>query len=429
MITLVLVGRPNVGKSRFFNRVIGRRHSIVIDKPGITRDRIEFEAEWRGRRIRWIDTGGIGLQDEFAEAIRLQAEVAVAAADAVLFLVDVRDGLMPLDHEIAAKLRAGRRPVVLVAHKADTAAEETAAGEFASLGLGPALPVSSEHGRGVDEAVEAAVEAAIAARRASGRSADDDEESVVHNRVAIVGRPNVGKSSLLNRLLGEERVVVSPIPGTTRDAIECAVDLPAGRIVLVDTAGIRRRRRNYDDVERLMVLRTRQAVERADVAVVVTDATEGFTDQDAKILAGVYSLGRSAVIALNKWDAVASKEFDRVVAAIRHRLGAEAHTPIVSVSALKGQRVRKLFETALAVGEKAAGRVRTRDLIRILGEAAQRAPAGMRIKYAMQRGACPPQFLVFGAWRPPRALEQFLRNRIREAGGFEGNPVVLEFRR
>lgn len=429
MLTLAIVGRPNVGKSRFFNRVVGRRHSIVVDQPGVTRDRVECEAMWRGRRIRWIDTGGIGLQDEFAEAINLQAKVAVEAADAVLFLVDVRDGIVPLDREIASRLRAGRRPVVVVAHKADTGVQDAAAAEFVALGFDLVLPVSSEHGRGVDEAVDAAVLAALEGRRAAGLSEDDEDEVAVHNRVAIVGRPNVGKSSILNRLLGEERVVVSPIPGTTRDAIECAVDLPTGRIVIVDTAGIRKRRSTYDTVERLMVLRTRRAVERADVAVVVCDAVEGFTDQDAKILAGVYSLGRGAVLALNKWDAVPEKAFDKIVASIRRRLGTEAHTPIVSVSALKGQRVRKVFETALAVGEQAASRVRTRDLIRILGEAAQRAPAGMRIKYAHQHGACPPQFLVFGAARPPRQLEQFLRNRIREAGGYEGIPVILEFRR
>lgn len=277
--------------------------------------------------------------------------------------------------------------------------------------------------------VEAGIAAAVKALRASGLTGEEEDEVAVHNRVAIVGRPNVGKSSLMNRLMGEERVLVSPTAGTTRDAIECAVDLPAGRIVIVDTAGIRKKRRNYDHLEKLMVLRTRQAVERADVAVVVCDATDGVTDQDIKILSGVYALGRSAVIALNKWDAVEEKAFDHVVARIRKRLGSEGHTPIVAVSALKGQRVRKVFETALAVGEHAATRVKTRELTRILAVAAQRAPAGMRIKYAIQRAACPPSFLIFGASRPPRALEQFLRHQIREAGGFEGIPVLLEFRR
>ncbi len=429
MITLAIVGRPNVGKSRFFNRVIGRRHAIVVDKPGVTRDRVECEAPYRDRMIRWIDTGGIGLQDEYADAINLQAAVAMHAADAVLFMVDVKDGLLPLDRTIAEKLRAGKRPVIVVAHKADRPEDEPLAAEFTSLGFGTPFPASSEHGRGIDDVVEAAIAVAVKALRASGLTGEEEDEVAVHNRIAIVGRPNVGKSSLLNRLMGEERVLVSPTAGTTRDAIECAVDLPAGRIVIVDTAGIRKKRRNYDHLEKLMVLRTRQAVERADVAVVVCDAVDGVTDQDIKILAGVYALGRSAVLALNKWDAVTDKSFDHVVARIRKRLGSEGHTPIVAVSALKGQRVRKVFETALAVGERAATRVKTRELTRILAVAAQRAPAGMRIKYAIQRAACPPSFLIFGTARPPRALEQFLRHQIREAGAFEGIPVLLEFRR
>lgn len=420
MITVAIVGRPNVGKSRLFNRIIGRRHAIVDDEPGITRDRVECVAEWQGRRTRWIDTGGIGLRDEFAAMIALQAAVAVSAADVVILVVDAHEGIVPLDREIAHRLR-GDKPVVVAVNKADTPNMDAAASDFASLGFDHVVPVSAEHGRAVDELIDAALALA-------GESGDDDEECIT-NRVAIVGRPNVGKSSLLNRFLGEERVMVSPISGTTRDAIECTMDLPGGRITLVDTAGIRKHRRDYDRLEAVMVLRTRQAVERADVAVIVIDAVEGFTDQDAKILSGVFALGRGAVLALNKWDAVEDKAFDAVVKTIRRGLGTEAHVPIVSVSALKGTRVRKVFETALAVSQNALSRVRTSDLNRILGEAAQQAPAGTRIKYAIQKSALPPTFLIFGSGRPSRTLIQYLTKRLREVGGLNGVPIVMEFRR
>jgi GTP-binding protein len=417
--TIAIVGRPNVGKSRLFNRIIGRRTSIVHDSPGVTRDRVEAVVEQRGSLVRWIDTGGIGLEDEFGAMIALQAGVAIEAADAIIFVVDAQDGVVPLDQEIAARLR-GAKSVIVAANKIDIPSHIPNAAEFTALGFPDVLPVSAEHGRGIEDLVDRALKSA-------GTSTGEEPELLT--RVAIVGRPNVGKSSLLNAILGEERSIVSTTPGTTRDAIETTVRLREGVIGIVDTAGIRKKRTSMTLLETVMVSRARGALERSDVGIVLVDAVEGLTEQDVKIVGAALSLGRGVVLALNKWDAVGEKAFDAVAKKIRRKLGTESHVPIISISALKKLRVRKLLEVALQVGAHARHRIKTSDLNRILAVAGQRAPAGVRIKYGIQTSIMPPTFVIFGTEQPPRATASFLRNQIRATGGFEGVPIVMEFRR
>jgi GTPase len=418
--TVAIVGRPNVGKSRLFNRIIGRRTSIVHDSPGVTRDRVEAVVDQRGSLVRWIDTGGIGLEDEFGEMIALQAGVAIEAAEAIILVVDSQDGVVPLDREIAERLRAGRKPVVVAVNKVDLPGRESQAAEFTALGFADVVAVSAEHGRGIEDLVELALEKVPVS---SGKEAE------LLTRVAIVGRPNVGKSSLLNAILGEERSIVSTTPGTTRDAIETTVRLREGVIGIVDTAGIRKKRTSMSLLETVMVSRARAALERSDVGIVVVDAVEGLAEQDVKIVSAALSLGRGVVLALNKWDAVEKKEFDAVAKKIRYKLGTASHVPIISISALETLRVRKLLEVALTVGANARHRIRTADLNRVLATASQRAPAGVRIKYGIQTSVMPPTFVIFGSEKPPRATESYLRNQIRATGGFEGVPIVIEFRR
>lgn len=425
MKTIAIVGRPNVGKSRLFNRIIGRRRSIVDDQPGVTRDRVEEIARYGERRVRWIDTGGIGLSDDFAKMIELQAEVAIAAADAIVLVVDARAGVVPLDRLVVARLRAAathRKPVLVAANKADDSTAEHGAADFAELGLGDVLPVSAEHGRGVSDLIEQAL-------KLCGAEGEEDDEEPPATRIAIIGRPNVGKSSLLNAILRNPRAIVSEIPGTTRDAVEEIVERPGGRIAIVDTAGIRRKRSTFSLLENVMVGRTRHAVERSDVVVVVMDAAEGMTDQDVKIVAGVMALGKACVLAINKWDIAPSKEFDKVALEIRRRLKSEAHVPIVSISALKSLRIARLLDVAIEVARHAHSRIGTPELNRILADVARRAPGGLRIKYGVQRSILPPSFLIFGSGRPSNALLGFIRNSIRRSGDFDGVPIVLEFRR
>jgi GTP-binding protein len=418
--TVAIVGRPNVGKSRLFNRIIGRRHAIVDDAPGITRDRIEVVIEHDGRPVRWIDTGGIGIEGGLAAAITLQAEVAIETADVILFVTDARDGLLPLDAKIAARLR-GRAPVILVVNKVDSPAMESTAAEFSALGFPEIAAVSAEHGRGASDLIE----------RALALAGVEDEESAANplKRIAIVGRPNVGKSSLLNAILGEERVIVAAEAGTTRDAIEAVIDIPEGRLAIVDTAGIRKKRTSMTRLESVMVGRARQSVERADVAIVVADAVEGVSDQDVRIVAATLAMGRAAVLALNKWDAIEHKKFDAIAAEVRRRLKTMAHVPIVSISALKRLRIHRLLAVALDTAKNAERRIATSRLNELLADAARRAPAGVRLKYGMQRSVLPPSFVIFGTSRPPASVARFLEKLIRVAEDFRGAPIVMEFKR
>lgn len=420
MKTVALVGRPNVGKSRIFNRLLRRRHAIVEGTPGITRDRVEETVDLEGTKIRLIDTGGIGSDDPLGEQVKLQADVAISTADLILFVVDVREGMVPMDREIANLLR-DRDEILVVANKVDTSHQENAWTDFAALGLGKILSVSAEHGRGFAELIDE-----IRFRVGTGPEEEIEEP---FTRVAIVGRPNVGKSSLLNSIMKKERMIVSEVAGTTRDAVEEIVDLPQGRVALVDTAGIRKRRTDYSFLESLMVFRTRDAVGRSDVAVVVVDAVEGLTDQDIKILNAVFEQGKGAVLALNKWDAVEEKKYDKLIREIRYKLGSEAHVPIVSISALKNQRVTKVLEMALEVGQNMRQRISTADFNKLLADFSRRAPRGMRIKYGVQKNTLPPTFILFGAKEVPGSFAGFVKNSIRQTGRFHGVPIVVEFKR
>ena len=429
MKTVAIVGRPNVGKSRLFNRMIGRRYSIVEGQPGVTRDRVEQIGEVRGEPVRWIDTGGIGADDEMGEMVKIQAEIAISAADLILLVTDVRAGLQALDEQIAHQLR-GTKPVIIVANKADEAASEADWTEFTRLGFDVVVPISAEHGRRIGDLLDE-VEARL------GKVEDLEEENPVEMRLAIVGRPNVGKSSFLNKILGTERVIVSDVPGTTRDAIEEIIELPpldsdpegeTRRIQLVDTAGIRKRRGKYTFLESVMVARTRDAVGRSDVALVLCDSNEGVTDQDMKILAAVLEMGKGAVLVYNKWDLAEDRDFDTLEKEIRGTLGTSSHVPIVSSSALTGQRLRRVIEVALQVSKNCHFRIKTGELNRLLAEISVRAPRGVSIKYGVQKSILPPGFILFGKGKATSSFEGYIRNKIRDHGEFDGVPLTIEFR-
>jgi len=426
MKTISIIGRPNVGKSRLFNRIIGHRKSIVDDCPGVTRDRLEETIDYDGKIIRWVDTGGIGVEDEFGEMITLQAEVAIFISDVIIFVVDGRDGLLPADKVIANQIR-GKKPIIVAVNKIDLTKLESLWTDFSSLGFEKIIGISAEHGRNVYELMEDAVKLA-------GEN-QEEESRTVSTKFAIIGRPNVGKSSLMNTILGEERVIVSEIPGTTRDAIEAMIPLENGNLVLIDTAGIRKNRTSYTKLESVMVGRAKKAVESADVAIIVADAVEGVAEQDIKIVDATLQLGKGAVIALNKWDSFkqlnpdVEEKYDDVIDTIRYKLGSESHVPIVSISALKRLRIKKLLETALAVGENSRRHIRTSELNKILADSFERAPKGIRIKYGIQKSIAPPSFIIFGSKNIPAALARYIISSIRKSGGYIGVPIVLEFRR
>lgn len=446
---VALVGRPNVGKSTLFNRLIGERRAIVQDEPGTTRDRLYGEAEWAGRAFIVVDTGGLDIavsdrspgkdaqpavlgpsSRDYIRDIRAQAEVAIEEADVILFLVDARDGVTAADQDVADVLRRSGRPVILAVNKSDNATRRQAALEFYELGLGEAYPISSLHGTGTGDLLDAVV-----AGMPQVEEAADDQ--AVH--IAIVGRPNVGKSSLLNALLQQERAIVSPIPGTTRDALDTPLKWEGHDVVLIDTAGIRRRGRIESGVEKYSVLRAFNAIERADVALLVLDATTGITAQDSHVAGFILDAYKSVAIIVNKWDAVENKQTGTVEAytqAIREQLRFLDYAPVLTVSALTRQRVSKILPLALMIAEQRRARIPTGELNRLVREAVQAHPApnrqGKQLKflYATQAETEPPTFVLFVN---DRALVHFsyaryLENRIRSAFPFTGTPLRLEFR-
>ena len=449
---VALVGRPNVGKSTLFNRLAGERLAVVDEVPGTTRDRLMAEAEWIGRVFNIVDTGGIDPTQtgpgrsqqplsigsaDFIEQIRTQAEIAIRDADAVLFITDAEGGVTPADLEVAEILRRRQReqdgklkpPVLLVVNKCENESRRMAAMQFYELGLGEPYPISSLHGTGTGDMLDALV----ATFETLGEETED--ESV---KIAIVGKPNVGKSSLLNRLLGEERAIVSPIAGTTRDAIDTRLifdDLP---ITLIDTAGIRRRGHIEPGVEKYSVLRSMQAIERADVALLMIDATSGISAQDAHIAGYILESWKSTVVVVNKWDAIEKDSFtmDSFTEKIRQELNFMAYVPILFISAKNGQRVEQVLPTALRVQEERVMRLSTSQLNQILQKAQERHPApshaGQQFKvyYATQVRSDPPTFLLY-VNEPKLAhftYTRYLENRIREAHAFTGTPIRLVMR-
>src|SRR5437773_7521268 len=386
--TVAIIGRPNVGKSTLFNRLIGGRDAIVDARPGVTRDRHFGAAEWNGRRLWLVDTGGMvpGARDTLNRAIRTQVEAAVAASDVVLFLVDVEEGVHPADLEVAQYLRKARRPVILVANKADQLPNDTRHLVFYELGLGDPFPVSAAVGKSSGDLLDRVVELLPAAPEAS-------EEAEIH--VAVVGRPNVGKSSLVNRLLGEERLVVADDPGTTRDAIDTPLSYQGRTLVFIDTAGLRKRSKVEDDLEFYSTLRTARAIERADVCVLVVDATDGMHVQDLKIANDAWEQGAALIIAVNKWDLVEEKETNTAVRGereIKARAPFLEFIPFLYMSAKTGQRVTTLLELILTVAAERDKRIATHEVNEVLEALVDRQqppqPVGesVRLLYASRSG-------------------------------------------
>ena len=444
---VAIVGRPNVGKSTLFNRLIGERVAIVEDLPGTTRDRVYGTADWRGRDFTVVDTGGLELDPgtEIEERVQDQARVAIDEADVILFVVDAAAGLAPLDHEVADRLRRTTKPVLLVINKADNPRREHEGGEFYALGFDPTLTISAQHGRNTgdlaDEIVDRLPPAGEVVPDAELSEEDLDELSETEMgppRVAIVGRPNTGKSTFINRVLGHDRMIVSAVPGTTRDPIDTEIQLEGEPMTLIDTAGIRRRGSIDRGIERYSVLRSLKAIDRADVAIVMTDATEGYTAQDAHVVGYVLEAGRGVVLVINKWDAVEKDEFtaDRWLKRLRRDAPYLAWADIVFASALTGQRVERILREARTVAEERYRRVPTGELNRLVMDAVRdHPPAHVRnrlpkIFYATQVAVGPPTFVVFV--NDPTLIhfsyKRYLENRIREQWGFLGTPIKLIFR-
>jgi len=442
---VAIVGRPNVGKSTLFNRFAGSRRALVEDTPGVTRDRIVEEVEASGRSVLLVDTAGLDADAEagLGRAVQAQAQAAVQEADAILFVVDGKGGLLPEDEAIARILRRSERPLLLAVNKIDVPAHAANAAEFHRLGL-PLRAVSAEHGTGAWDALEALVTelAEPAASRPPSSPREGEGEGPV--RIALVGRPNVGKSSWLNRLVGSERVVVSELPGTTRDAVDTKLETPAGEFVLVDTAGLRRPGRRDAVAERASAYMTMRALERADVALVVIDACEGFTDQDARVAGLARERGRPAAILANKWDLLDRddpREARCVSEEIERRLRFMADTPVLHVSARTGARGQRILPLARELARAGRTRIDTPALNVWLKDATGRHEPAMAQKgggrrrpvkflYATQTGTSPPTFVLFCT--APDSIQKsylrFLENRLRERFGLAGTPVRLVLR-
>jgi GTP-binding protein len=431
---VAIVGAPNVGKSTLFNRMVGKRQAIVTDRPGVTRDRQYGEVDRPPLRCRLVDTGGLTPNDAapFSGDILRQAEVAILEASVLIFVVDGRGGATAVDRDVAALLRKSSVPIVFVANKIDGEKHEVLVHELYELGLGDPLPLSAEHGRGMNDlydALEAHLEGVPVAPE------EDDAAAPLH--VAIVGRPNVGKSTLFNRLVGEERVMVSEIPGTTRDAIDTLLTIGDRRYLLIDTAGIRRPGRIRERVERFSIVRARANIDRADVAVLVLDASAGISAQDTHIAGYVKDASKPLVVAVNKWDLIEGREEQakRWQEEVADRLRFARNTPMVLISALTGQRAGRVLDCADDVHAAGAIRVGTSELNRWLERAAahQQRAAGrqaFKVFYATQTGIHPPRFVIF-CNDPKKAhfsVRRYLENSLREAFGFESAPIRLQFR-
>jgi GTP-binding protein len=441
--TVVVVGRPNVGKSTLFNRIIGEQAAIVEDRPGVTRDRKELEAEWLGNRFLLVDTGGwLPGGSELDEKVSRQVEAAVEQADVVLFLVDASVGLTDDDSQVANWLRRIKAPILLIANKADNDRRENDRWEFMALGVGEPIPVSALHGRRAGDLLDEVV-ALLPPSNPEDNEADDipvDEEGqslwnvddTPPPRVAIVGRPNVGKSTLFNRLVGEDRSVVHDMAGTTRDAIDTVVETPDGPIVFVDTAGMRRRSRIDDSAEYYSMVRALRAIDAADIALLVIDATEGVTSQDQRLAERVDASGCPIVVMLNKWELIEDPEQRvEIEKEVRRKLYFVDDAPVLKISALTGKGVHKLRPVLQEAIEQYHRRVPTRDVNRVIADAQQRQPAGhgVRVLYALQGATDPPTFTLFVNRELPQTYMRYLERSIREAFNFGSTPIKLRVRK
>ena len=431
---VAIVGRPNVGKSMLFNKLTGQRTSIVEDTPGVTRDRIYGDCEWCGRTFSLVDTGGIepDTDSEMLKFMRRQAEIGIELADAVIMVVDVRSGVTAADQDVAAMLRKSKKPVCLAVNKCDSIGlVNPDVFEFYSLGIGDLFETSAVHGHGTGDLLDWVL-AHIPEEEEAG-----DESDII--KVAIVGKPNVGKSSLLNQILGEERVIVSNVAGTTRDAIDSYYENETGRYCLIDTAGMRRKSKIDDQIEKYSNMRTISAIERADVCLILIDANDGVTEQDTKIAGLVHEAGKAAIIVVNKWDAVENKETNTMrdkETAVRQGLAYMTYAPIVFLSALTGQRVDKLFQVIQEVHAQNTKRITTGALNSVLADATARVQPptdkGRRLKiyYMTQAGTKPPHFVIFcnDARLFHFSYQRYLENQIREVFGLQGTPIRITIR-
>lgn len=425
---VAVVGRPNVGKSSFFNYLCGRRISIVEDTPGVTRDRIYAEVEWRNRKFTLIDTGGIEpyTEDKILQQMRRQAEVAVEMADVIIFLVDAKEGMTASDKEIATMLRKSKKPVVLVANKVDRVGEPPAEiYEFYNLAMGDVLPVSSIHGLGMGDLLDEIF------KYFPENDEDDYDEDVI--KVAVIGKPNSGKSSLINKMIGEERVIVSDIPGTTRDAIDTLIEDGDDKYVFIDTAGIRRQSKITENIEKYSALRAWTAIERADVCVIMIDAQDNVTEQDTKIAGYAHDQGKASIVVVNKWDLVEKETgtLEEYRKTVLEKLGFMQYAPVMFISVKTGQRVNKLLEMVKSVHGQASLRISTGMLNDLLNEAtsAVQPPTdkGKKLKlfYATQSAIKPPTFVIFvnNAALFHYSYERYIENQLRKSFGFEGTPI------
>jgi GTP-binding protein len=424
---VAVVGYPNVGKSSLVNRLAGSREAVVHERPGVTRDRNEVECDWGGRRFTLIDTGGVDFADSdpLAVAVRDQARAGLADAAVALLVVDARTGVRPGDEELAALLRGAPHPVLVAANKCDSAAEVPLAAEFNRLGLGEPIAVSAAHGLGTGDLLDRLVELLPP-------EAERDAADAV--RLAVIGRPNVGKSSLVNRFAGEERVIVSEQPGTTRDAIDMRLRVDGREAILIDTAGLRRRSKVSESVEYYTALRSARAAERADVALVVCDAGDGVTAQDLRVAEMAMRSGCATLIVLNKWD-LAGADFDLEHERARVAQKLRLRPRLLTASALTGRNVARLLDEAFALGDRLAERIPTAELNRFLGElVAERQPPAKRgqrlkLRYISQIGERPPRFAiqVNSRARLTRDYAYFVENRLRSRYGLDGVPLIIDF--
>lgn len=427
---VAVVGRPNVGKSTLFNKIAGSRISIVEDTPGVTRDRIYADCEWVSKPFTLIDTGGIEphSSDIILAQMRRQAQLAIDTADVILFVVDGREGMTASDLDVANMIRKSNRPIVLAVNKVENKELERNLYEFYNLGLGDPMPISAEQGLGLGDMLDKIVENFI--------RTDDALEEDTRLKIAVLGKPNAGKSTLVNRLIGEERVIVSSIPGTTRDAVDTPFQYYGEEYVLIDTAGLRRKSKIYDDIERYSIVRSVAAVDRADVCMILIDANDGISEQDAKIAGIAHNRGKASIIVVNKWDAFEEKDqgsMKKFEIQVRNTLSFMPYAPIIFISAKTGQRINKVMETVLLVSNEYAKRITTGTLNEVLGEAVlmNQPPAdkGRRLKiyYATQGSIKPPTFILFVNDKKliHFSYERYLENQIRQAFGFIGTPIRL----
>ena len=428
---IAIVGRPNVGKSMLFNKIIGRRLSIVEDTPGVTRDRIYGESDWRGRKFTLIDTGGIEprTDNQILAFMRSQAQIAIDNATVIVFLCDIKTGMTASDQEVASMLQRCGKPVVLAVNKVDQG-QSPDIYEFYNLGLGDPIAVSAIHGHGTGDLLDACVQ------YFPPEDMEEEEDDAI--KVAVIGKPNAGKSSLVNKILGEERVIVSDVAGTTRDAIDSRFTNSKGSFVFIDTAGMRKKSKVEEDIEKYSVLRDTMAIDRADVCLIMIDATEGVTEQDTKVAGMAHEAGKASIIVVNKWDLVDKddKTMARMTEDIRRDLAYMTYAPILFISAKTGQRVDKLFDMIDYVSNQATFRVTTGMLNTVLADAQTRVQPptdkGRRLKiyYMTQVGVKPPHFVVFCNDRRlfHFSYQRYLENCIRSTFGLEGTPIILSIR-